>query len=99
MSVLKICAPNHNGLLEKGTLFFSLFLVLFLVPLWCSLLQRMGGTQKYVHNNCILLFNNMYIYIYVQNFYYMRAHLSKQYLILSHLIYIYICMYRLDRYV
>ena len=44
-SVLKICALNHHGLLGNGTSFFSLFLVLFLVPFWCPLIQRMGGTQ------------------------------------------------------
>ena len=67
-SVLKICALNPHGLLGNGTSFFHVF-VLFLVPSWCPLIQRMGGTQcigigMYVCVHVCLL---VCMYVYVCN--------------------------------
>ena len=60
LSGLKICGLSHRGLLGKGTLIFPHFLVLFLVPFLCPLLQRMGGTQHmYIYI--------IYIYIYISD--------------------------------
>ena len=45
VSVLTICDLHRYSLLGKRTSFSSLFLVLFLAPFWCQLLQPLGGTE------------------------------------------------------